>query len=115
MERNPALRDAMRRHILTEELLQLPAQVSRLETDVTGLKEGQARLETDVGGPKHGDEIMARVEPFHRERYAPNENNVYHVCSECHIGAQVTMPIPGEGERRTLCEECERRIAKGCC
>ncbi len=31
MERNPALRDAMRRHLLTEELLQLPARVSRLE------------------------------------------------------------------------------------
>jgi hypothetical protein len=52
MERNPALRNAMRRHILTEELLQLPAQVSRMETDVTelkadvaDLKEGQARLE----------------------------------------------------------------------
>ena len=61
MERNPALRDAMRRHILTEELLQLPTQVSRMETDltdlkadVTELKEGQARLETDVAGLKEG-------------------------------------------------------------
>ena len=32
MEQDPALRAAMRHHILTEELLQLPAQVSRLET-----------------------------------------------------------------------------------
>ena len=66
MERNPALRDAMRRHILTEELLQLPTQVSRMETDltdlkadVTELKEGQARLETDVAGLKEG---QARLE-----------------------------------------------------
>ena len=46
MEQNPALREAMRRHILTEELLQLPVQVSRLETSVTQLQEGQSRLET---------------------------------------------------------------------
>ena len=73
MERNPALRDAMRRHILTEELLQLPTQVSRMETDLTDLKanvtelkegqarleEGQARLETDVAGLKEG---QARLE-----------------------------------------------------
>ena len=80
MERNPALRDAMRRHILTEELLQLPTQVSRMETDLTDLKadltdlkadvtelkegqarleEGQARLETDVAGLKEGQARMS--------------------------------------------------------
>ena len=73
MERDPALRDALRRHILTEELIQLPAQfaehkaqfaefvqvtrehnelvdrrLERLETDVADLKTGQARLETVV-------------------------------------------------------------------
>ena len=46
MEQDPALREAMRRHILTEELLQLPVQVSRLETSVAQLQEGQSRLET---------------------------------------------------------------------
>ena len=52
MEQDPALRAAMRRHILTEELLQLPAQVNRLETSVNRLEtsvaelqEGQSRLE----------------------------------------------------------------------
>ena len=66
MERNPALRDAMRRHILTEELLQLPTQISRMETDltdlkadVTELKEGQARLETGVAGLKEGQARMS--------------------------------------------------------
>jgi uncharacterized protein (UPF0335 family) len=48
MERNPALRNAMRRHILTEELLQLPAQVSRMETDVTELKADVTELKADV-------------------------------------------------------------------
>ena len=52
MERNPALRDAMRRHILTEELLQLPAQVSRMETGVTELKADVADLKTDVADLK---------------------------------------------------------------
>ena len=46
MEQDPALREAMRRHILTEELLQLPAQVNRLENSVNRLQEGQDRLET---------------------------------------------------------------------
>ena len=46
MEQDPALRDAMRRHILTEELLQLPAQVTRLETSVDRLETSVDRLET---------------------------------------------------------------------
>ena len=52
MERDPALRDALRRHILTDELLQVPARLDRIEgdigaikDDVASLKEGQARLE----------------------------------------------------------------------
>ncbi len=45
MERDPALRDALRRHILTDELLLVPVRLSRIEDDVTALKEGQARLE----------------------------------------------------------------------
>ena len=70
MEREPALRDALRRHILTEELIQLPAQfaefvrvtrehnelverrLERLETDVAGLKTDVAELKTDVAGLK---------------------------------------------------------------
>ena len=87
MERDPALRDALRRHILTDELLQVPARLgrvegdlaiikedvavlkggqvrleegqARLEGDVAGLKEGQARLEGDVAGLKEG---QARLE-----------------------------------------------------
>ena len=63
IERNPALRDALRRHILTDELLQMPVRLERVEEDigtikgdvatlkedVSTLKEGQARLEGDVG------------------------------------------------------------------
>ena len=66
MERKPELRDAMRRHVLSEELLQLPAVVAelartvheilhaisiinqrqeRMESDITDLKAGQAKLE----------------------------------------------------------------------
>ena len=62
IERNPALRDALRRHILTDELLQMPVRLERVEEDigtikgdvatlkedVSTLKEGQARLEGDV-------------------------------------------------------------------
>ena len=56
IERNPALRDALRRHILTDELLQMPVRLERVEEDIgvikgdiATLKEGQARLESDVG------------------------------------------------------------------
>ncbi len=63
IERNPALRDALRRHILTDELLQMPVRLERIEEDigtlnedigtlkedVSTIKEGQARLEGDVG------------------------------------------------------------------
>ena len=45
MEREPALRDALRRHILTDELLQLPVRLERIEGDIGTLKEGLARLE----------------------------------------------------------------------
>ena len=61
MEQDPALRAAMRRHILTEELLQLPAQVNRLETSVNRLEtsvaelqEGQSRLENSVAQLQEG-------------------------------------------------------------
>ena len=45
MEQNPSLRDQLRSYILTEELLQLPAQFELLRADVDELKVGQARLE----------------------------------------------------------------------
>ena len=62
LEQDPALREQLRRHILTDELLQLSAavhelradvaelknDVAEIKTSVAGLQEGQARLETDV-------------------------------------------------------------------
>ena len=84
LERNPEYREAMRRHILDEEIQRLPAEfrqlretvdnlaqlvrdymettderLGRLESDVAELKEGQARLETDVLDLKAG---QARLE-----------------------------------------------------
>ena len=49
LEQNPALRDQLRSFILTEELLQLPAQFVLLRGDVDELKTGQARLEERQG------------------------------------------------------------------
>ena len=45
MEREPSLRDAVRRHILTDELLQMPVRLERIQADISILKEGQTRLE----------------------------------------------------------------------
>ena len=69
LEQNPALRDQLRSYILTEELLQLPAQFVLLRADVDELKEGQARLETRVGRLEEGqarlEEGQARLEESH--------------------------------------------------
>ncbi len=82
MSQNPELREAMRRHILTDELLQLPAIVAQLvqsvqelnaavavinqrldrlesgqaelKSDVAELKNGQAELRSDVAELKNG-------------------------------------------------------------
>ncbi len=84
LEQNPEYREAMRRHILDEEIRRLPAEfrelrktveelaqlvrdyirttderLGRVESDVAELKEGQARLETDVAELKEG---QARLE-----------------------------------------------------
>ena len=45
MERDPALRDALRRHILTEELLQVPVRLERVEAYIKTLKEDVSVLE----------------------------------------------------------------------
>ena len=50
MERDPALRGALRHHTLTDELLQMPVRLERIVEDITGLKKGQDRLEEKVDG-----------------------------------------------------------------
>ena len=44
MERDPTLRDALRRHILTEELLQVPVRLERIEGDVSRMVGNLSRL-----------------------------------------------------------------------
>jgi peptidoglycan hydrolase CwlO-like protein len=53
LEQDPALREQLRRHILTEELLQLPAAVQELRTDVAELKNGVTEIKTDVAELKN--------------------------------------------------------------
>ena len=48
MERDPALRDALRRHILTNELLQVPARLDRIEGDLATIKDDVSILKDDV-------------------------------------------------------------------
>ena len=56
MERDPALRDALRRYILTDEVLRLPAQIKALTdvvealvTETRDLRAGQEQIRADVG------------------------------------------------------------------
>ena len=48
LERDPALKEALRRHILTDELLQMPVRLERIETDVSTLKENFTTLTNTV-------------------------------------------------------------------
>ena len=48
LERDPALKEALRRHILTDDLLQLPVRLERIETDVSTLKENLTTLTNTV-------------------------------------------------------------------
>ena len=49
LEQNPDLRNQLRTHILTEELLQLPAQFLLLRTDVDDIKTRMNRVEGRLG------------------------------------------------------------------
>ena len=55
LERNPALREALRRHILTDELLQMPVRLERIEADVTTLTTTVNRIGGDVSMLKGSD------------------------------------------------------------
>ncbi len=66
LETRPDLRDQLRSHILTEELLQLPARLIKVEndlaelkSDVKELKAGQDRLETRMTGVETRMDDMA--------------------------------------------------------
>ena len=48
LERDPALREALRRHILTDELLQMPVRLERIEADGSTLKNNLTTLTTTV-------------------------------------------------------------------
>ena len=52
MERDPALLDALRRHILTDDLLELPAQVKALTENVAALTENVKALTQDAKATK---------------------------------------------------------------
>ena len=52
MEQDPSLRDALRRHILTEELLQMPVRLERIEANIVALKTDVAVLKADMAEVK---------------------------------------------------------------
>ena len=92
IERNPALRNALRRHILTDELLQMPVRLERVEEDigvikgdVATLKEGQARLESDVGTLK---EDVSRI--------GGNVSNLMGSDYESHVAAYIHRSLRRE-------------------
>ena len=72
MEQDPYLQKAMRRHILTEELPQLPLQVNRLETSMAQFQGGQSRPEAGQEEIKGRIDTMAGLlEDMIRSDYGP--------------------------------------------
>ena len=99
IERNPALRDALRRHILTDELLQMPVRLERVEEDigvikgdVATLKEGQARLEGDVGILK--EDVSTLKEDV--ARIGGNVSNLMGSDYESHVAAYIHRSLRRE-------------------
>ena len=106
IERNPALRDALRRHILTDELLQMPVRLERVEEDigtikgdvatlkedVSTLKEGQARLEGDVGILK--EDVSTLKEDV--ARIGGNVSNLMGSDYESHVAAYIHRSLRRE-------------------
>ena len=58
MERDPALRDALRRYILTDEILALPAQVKALTEAVEALVSETREIRAEVGELRKGQEQL---------------------------------------------------------
>ena len=92
MERNPALRDLMRSHILGDELMQLPArfiqlqeQVDSIQASVNRLEEGQARLEQGLA------DTNARIDSLTGEFQTANGrlNNLIGADYESHVATYV--------------------------
>ena len=54
LERDPALGEALRRHILTSELLQVPVRLDRVEGDVVTIKDDVSLLK-EGPGPAGGE------------------------------------------------------------
>ena len=113
IERNPALRDALRRHILTDELLQMPVRLERVEEDigtikgdvatlkedVSTLKEGQARLEGDVATLKEGQARLESDVGTLKEdvsRIGGNVSNLMGSDYESHVAAYIHRSLRRE-------------------
>ena len=76
MERNPTLRDALRRHILTDELLQMPVRLERVEEDISTLKEDVSTLKEDVSTLRRTSAPSRRTLAPSRRTLAPSRRTL---------------------------------------
>ena len=130
LEQNPEYREAMRRHILDEEIRRLPAEfrklretvdslaqavrdymettnerLGRVESDVAELKEGQARLESDVAELKEG---QARLESDVAElKEGQTELKAGHTRLEGRIG-----DVAGTNYERRIAKHCRSIVSR---
>ena len=59
IEQSPELQKAIRKYVLTEEFLAVPARLGRIESDVADLQAGQARLEQ---GQARIEDLMNKID-----------------------------------------------------
>ena len=83
MEQDPSLRDALRRHILTEELLQMPVRLERIEANIVALKTDVAVLKADMA------EVKTNV-----AKLGGDVSNLRGTDYESHVAARRPPPPP---------------------
>lgn len=60
IEQSPELQKAIRKYVLTEEFLAVPARLDKIESDIADLKAGQERLEERQGRLEKGQERLEK-------------------------------------------------------
>ena len=110
MERDPALRDALRRQILTEELLQVPVRLERVEADVKTLKEDVSVLKEDVKVLKEDVSVLKEDVKVLKEDVSVLKEDVS-VLKEGQARLEVEFGIMGGKVSRLLGADYETHVA----
>ena len=98
MERNPTLAKALRRHVLSDELLRLPARAIKIENDIESLTQQVTRIGGDVSNLK-GDDYESFVAAY-IHRYLRRELNIHATVFSTRKNMQPLIALLDEAEEQ---------------